>query len=226
MGPVLVRHFTTIKADGTYHVRSATLKQWDIHATYRQHFNAIDKHNSRRQGAVSFEDAWKTHRWWVREFQMVMGISEVNSWLLWRRFRPGASEAHFDLFRRRLTHQLMNHPRLMLERGEGMNLRGVSGLDHVVMENPKVTKGRGAKAQLRSMRGRCRFCGSLTMWSCSCSPLVLGMSKEEVAAVMFVCSPRQNPLCHAHHRAGREPLNVRAQAAVAAWQTREKARRS
>ena len=226
MGQILVRNFTAIRADGTFHVRSATLEQWDIHATYRRHFNSIDKHNSRRQGGVSFEDTWKTHRWWVREFQMAMGISEVNSWLLWRRFRQGASDVDFDFFRRRLAYQLLNHPRLMLERGEGMTLRGISGLDHVLLENPKATMGLGAKAQVRSIRGRCRYCGSLTMWSCSCSPLLQGMNREEVAKVMFVCSPRQNPLCHAHHLAGREPRQARSQAIAASWETRKKARRS
>ena len=52
MGEELVRHFTSIRSDGTFHVRSATLAQWDIHATYRKHFNAIDKHNSKCQGGA------------------------------------------------------------------------------------------------------------------------------------------------------------------------------
>ncbi len=48
MGTTLQRHFTIIRSDGTWDVKSARLEQCDIHATYRRYFNAIDKHSSKR----------------------------------------------------------------------------------------------------------------------------------------------------------------------------------
>ena len=107
MGDELVRHFTIIKSDGTYSVRSASLAQWDVHAPYRRYFNAIDKHNSKRQGGGSFEDSWKMHKWWLREFQLLFGMSEVNAFLLWRQFIPGQADCTMDYFRRRLAYQLV-----------------------------------------------------------------------------------------------------------------------
>ena len=44
-------------------------------------FNAIDKHNSKRQSATSFENR-KMHNWWVRDYQILFGMSEVNVFLL------------------------------------------------------------------------------------------------------------------------------------------------
>ena len=90
MGATLQRHFTVIMSDGTWDVKLASLEQWGIHATYRRHFIAIDKHNSKRQGPTSFEDTRKTYnKWWLREFQMLVGMSKMNAWLLWKRFKPG-----------------------------------------------------------------------------------------------------------------------------------------
>ena len=47
-GETIVRNFTTIRRDGTWNVRSATMEQDDIHAKYRKHFNTLDKHNAIR----------------------------------------------------------------------------------------------------------------------------------------------------------------------------------
>ena len=68
MGEPLQRHFAIIWSQGSWEVKSTSLEQWEIHEKYRRHFNAIDKHNSKRQGPSSFEDNWKTHKWWLREF--------------------------------------------------------------------------------------------------------------------------------------------------------------
>ena len=103
MGETIERYFTVIRADVSWDVRSAILEQWDIHDKYRRYFNAIDKHNSKRQGPASFEDLWKTHKWWLREFQMLTGMSEINALLLWRKFKPGEQENDASLFRRKLA---------------------------------------------------------------------------------------------------------------------------
>ena len=56
MGEILQRHYTIIRSDGIWEVRSTSLAQWEIHEKYMRHFNAIDKHYSKRQGPSSFED--------------------------------------------------------------------------------------------------------------------------------------------------------------------------
>ena len=55
-GETLHRYFTTIRADGSYNVRSATLEQMHIHELYKKYFNALDRHNTIRQGGHCFED--------------------------------------------------------------------------------------------------------------------------------------------------------------------------
>jgi hypothetical protein len=82
MGEAMQRTYSVLKADGTFEVMKFVLVQWAIRSIYRRNFNAIDMHNSKRQGATCFEDTWKTHRWWIREFQMLIGMSEINSFLL------------------------------------------------------------------------------------------------------------------------------------------------
>lgn len=84
MGNTLTRHFTVhySKLNGDWQTMTAHLDQWHIHELYRFNFIAIDKYNAKRQGGTSFEDTWKTHSWWVRDFQVLFGMSEVNSFIL------------------------------------------------------------------------------------------------------------------------------------------------
>jgi hypothetical protein len=115
------RHFTITRSDGTWDVRSSSsLEQWGIHATYRRYFNASYKHNSRRQGLTSFDDIWKTHKWWLHEFQMLMGMSQVNAWLLWKKFKPEQDERDGSLFRRIFALQLLHHHVMLEEREESL----------------------------------------------------------------------------------------------------------
>mmetsp|Transcript_5073 Transcript_5073/g.14159 ORF Transcript_5073/g.14159 Transcript_5073/m.14159 type:complete len:471 (-) Transcript_5073:163-1575(-) len=123
MAHPIVRRFTVIRGDGTYNVRTAELHQQDMHATYRRSFNGVDKHNSLRQGNHNFEDSWKTHQWWVRDFQMLFGMSEVNAYLFWRHFIPGEADINLYHFRSRLTHPPLHNPIFMRERGDSRMLR-------------------------------------------------------------------------------------------------------
>ena len=214
MGEELHRRFTVIRADGTFHVRNASLAQWDVHATYRRHFNAIDKHNSKRQGGMSFEDSWKTHKWWLREFQMLFGMTEVNAYLLWRRFKPDQGECNFDYFRRRLAYQLLHNPLRSLELGDIRHLRALEFSQHMPMMN-QVKKKDG-----KPIKGVCRFCKKRTIWSCSCAPCLEGMDKGQRAGCMYICSFTQNPACFCSHKDGAEPRNKRSVAAVQRWVAR------
>lgn len=168
---------------------------------------------------MSFEDTWKTHRWWVREFQMLMGMSEAKSWLLWRRFKPDASEVHFDFFRRRLAYQLIYNPRLRLEQGEGINTRGPRMLGHKLIRNPPRSGG------LKPRRGACRICGLRSQWSCICAPMKPGMDVKDLGEVMFCCSTTQNPECLPTHTcSGHNHINIRSEGAKARWKAQREAR--
>ena len=63
----------------------------------------MDKHNAKRQGPQCLEDTWKVHKWWVRDFQMLFGMSEINALLCWRKFKHGQQDTSADTFRRRLA---------------------------------------------------------------------------------------------------------------------------
>jgi hypothetical protein len=216
MGTTLQRHFTVIRSDGSWDVRSASLEQWDIHATYRRYFNAIDKHNSKRQGPASFEDTWKTHKWWLREFQMLVGMSEVNAYLLWKRFKPGQNDCDASLFRRRLAFQLLHHPVRLIEREESLAMTrsrrlGIAGApEHYLVQNPK-----GGKNRLKRLH--CRYCDKKSAYSCACSPWVGGDMNPRDA--MVVCSDRQGGRCMLRHRAGEKPVQKRSKAAGDGWRS-------
>ena len=218
MGESMVRHYPVMRADGTTEVRTAIFEQWHVHALYRKNFNALDMHNAKRQGGTSFEDTWKTHRWWLRDFQMLFGMSEVNAYLAWKRFKPGGDDCTPDMFRRRLAYQMLHHPITMLERGERASLRAwrppVCG--HYLVDTPMRTSG-----QNRRQRRGCRYCCKKTQWTCACMPWVDGMEEGALGRVMFICSPKQSPECFARHVRGEEPINWRSAAVAKGWVTRK-----
>lgn len=69
-GAQLSRTFTRLRGDGTYNTYTNKHNQMHIHELYRSSFNVVDMHNAKRQGGASLEDTWKTHKWWVRDFQV------------------------------------------------------------------------------------------------------------------------------------------------------------
>jgi hypothetical protein len=104
IGEAMQRACSVLKADGTFEVMKFVLEQWAIHSIYRRNFNAIDMHSPKRQGPTCFEDTWKTHRWWIREFHMLIGMIEINVCLLWKRFKPCQHQCSLDFFRTMLVH--------------------------------------------------------------------------------------------------------------------------
>jgi hypothetical protein len=199
MGETLLRHFTIIRSDGSSDVRSISLPQWDIHGKNRRFFNAIDKHNSKRQGPISFEDTWKSHKWWMREFQMLAGMSEINALLMWRRFKPGLEGCEASIFRRRLAFQMMHHPIRLAEREESLALShsrrlGIPGApEHYLVQNPI-----GEKKRMRRLH--CRYCEKKFAYSCACASWTGGDMNPKDA--MVVCSDRQGGPFMLRHRAG------------------------
>ena len=205
-GASKIRKFTTIRADGTYFVREASLHQMHIHERYRAGFNALDKHNAYRQGSSSFEGSWHTHRWWIREYSALLGMSEVNAWLAYRRFVPGQGSLSYSRFRRKLCYQLLNHPKHMEE--EAMQTRSMAyteGEHHKVLALGKGPSG----AQLQR---QCSFCTSRTKFYCSCTPM-----EGPGGRGIYFCCIRTNPQCYQKHRDGVKPNNKRAEGQKARW---------
>jgi hypothetical protein len=207
MGIELVRNFTVKRSNGDWCVRTATLAQWHIHQLYRGSFNAVDVHNSKRQGGMSFEDTWKTHAWWVRDYQVLFGISEVNAFLLWRRFKPGMAAASLRQFRMALCHQLLHNSWLAAERGasQGAVAHGAS------------TTSTGHHLVANTTKRRCRACGMNTKWKCVCC------EDEDASGNMFLCSPSTQRRCLLDHVEGKVRSNRGSEGAAARW--RKHARR-
>jgi len=163
-----------------------------------RHFNSIDKHKSKRQGPSSFEDTWKTHKWWLREFQMLAGMSEINALLMWRRFKQGQEMCDATLFRRRLAYDMMHHPVRLAEREESLALSRSRRLG--ILGGPKhflVLKPSGTRKRVKRLH--CRYCDKKSAFSCACSPFIgEGMNPR---AAMAICSGRQGGRCMLRHRA-------------------------
>jgi hypothetical protein len=207
-GATLHRKFTTIRADGSYATREATLEQDNIHEVYRKYFNALDKHNSIRQGGACFESTWKTHRWWVREFQMLWGISEVNAWLLYKIYKPGMDKLSFSDFRRELCLQIFRHPKILRDRelraraladDEDIELHGLENL------------GRNEGGHL--VQRTCAFCPKKTSFYCPCTQ---GDSEPGI----YLCNPASGRDCFKRHCVGEAPENRKSKALRDRWQRR------
>ena len=193
-----VRNFTTIRADGTYFVREATLNQMHIHEIYRSGFNTLDKHNAYRQGGNSFEGSWHTQKWWVREYAGLLGMSEVNAWLAYRRFVPGAGDLSYAMFRRKLCFKLLHHPK-HLEEQMRTRARDVeaSNIHRILRLGPGITGAQRLQ--------KCCYCPKRTQFYCACTPL-------EGKKGMFVCRE-----CINKHRDGLPPLNMRSRGQKRRW---------
>ena len=204
-GETLHRAFTTIRADGTYNSREATLRQMQIHELYRKFFNALDKNNSYRQGRHNLEDSWKTKRWYVREFQALWGMSEVNAWLLYRKFVPGAGNVTFTEFRKRLVYAMLHHPSWVEER---MRLRsqGAEG-NHSMHTIAKI----GVSASGVALKRTCVMCGIGSEHCCTCTPT------RNMPGIP-ICNPSgRRPECHAKHLVGERPPNRRSESRANVW---------
>jgi hypothetical protein len=152
---------------------------------------------------------------------MLMGMAEVNAFLLYRKFKPGHGDCTPGIFRRRLAYQMLYHPVLMREIAERAALRQHVSASHTLQRNPT----KDGNPLSRSMRLACKFCGEKTMWSCRCAPWMDGMDKRMKRGCMFTCSPAQNPDCFASHVNGAEPRSRLCVAMVQAW-VKRKARKA
>eukprot|EP00192_Tetraselmis_astigmatica_P013186 CAMPEP_0117655502 /NCGR_PEP_ID=MMETSP0804-20121206/4312_1 /TAXON_ID=1074897 /ORGANISM="Tetraselmis astigmatica, Strain CCMP880" /LENGTH=338 /DNA_ID=CAMNT_0005461855 /DNA_START=334 /DNA_END=1351 /DNA_ORIENTATION=+ len=105
-GPVIIHRWVkTIHKDGKAKVSGKTFSTLQASAYYRKHFNAVAKHNAKRQGGHCLEDDWRTHQWILRDFQAMYGATLVNSLLAMRFFMRKPELAQWK-FQQRLCEQL------------------------------------------------------------------------------------------------------------------------
>ena len=201
MGKTLERNYTVRKADGLTQPVQVILEQWNIHELYRAHFNTVDKHNAKRQGPQCLEDTWKVHKWWVRDFQMLFGMSEINALLCWRKFKHGQQDTSADTFRRRLAFQMLHHPLYVAEYEASNERHRVGEQHHYLVMNPKKETGQ----QNRARRFHCIYCHRKTSFSCVCAPVVAGMNKGQIRKAVHLCSSTQDATCLDKHQRGVAP---------------------
>ncbi len=77
----------------------------------------VDDHNNLRHSLPSIEDTWRTDRWPARVFAFLLSVSEVNIYLVMRRFVWDDSTTPTYLnFQRMLAWELINNPLIQIEK--------------------------------------------------------------------------------------------------------------
>jgi hypothetical protein len=192
MAEPITRRITINRADGISWVESRTFEQMDVHAKYRSGFNAVDKHNAKRQGdKACLEDTWKTHTWWVRDYQMLVDMTVVNAVLLWRQYRD--PDVDVFTFKARLAKQMMCNKWLKETRE----------VTHTSIHAPVPLQHKLVKicAEKRVYQ-KCRFCGNLTPYMCACcGPFAPGATR---GTQQFMCGNAERT-CFAQHCQAQTP---------------------
>ena len=108
----------------------------------------------------------------MRDFQFFFGVSEVNAFLLWRRYR--CNNSTMEHFRRSLTYQMIYNPWRDRRNSRGRGITGgeLEQLNHYLIYLPSYISASN------SGKRRCRACGALTAWCCACSPPPLALNSS------------------------------------------------
>ena len=135
---------------------------------------------------------------------MLWGMSEVNAWLLYRRFKHGTSDISFTRFRRMLYKQLLEHPKWVdhqrVTRSQATTCHG----KHLLLPIPQPE---GVVSQVYR---RCTDCGQRTHFYCGC--LAYDMS-----TTIYICPPNLRPECMANHLQGLQPIIRRSLGQQERW---------
>ena len=207
LGPVHIhRRVRTIHKDGRAKVSDKTLTTVMASKKYRDNFNAIDKHNAKRQGRACLEDVWRTHRWVLRDYQALVGVSLINVLLSIRHFTR-LDVPYWKFLRVLYTQLLENH--LYLSRRRPRNSQGPKP---ALLHRMLSTKEHMGKIVQRM----CVQCGKTkSMWFCPCKghpQAGTAASRNYLDPCAFLCSPKQNPECFVRHMKGEPTYKLQASA--------------
>ena len=201
-GPVVIhRRVKTIHKDGRSRVSGKTFTTLHAPAYYRKVFNAVDKHNAKRQGGACLEDIWFTHRWAVRDFQALFGVSLVNTLLSVRYFQQ--RKVPQWQFVRTLSYQLMNN-KILRGRLRSHKRNHALMVEHEV--HWLIDSGSGDGTRMQRV---CVICKQIkSQWYCKCGGCPIlgtansGRGRDPSDTSIFICSPSQNPECFLAHKMG------------------------
>ena len=154
-----------------------TFKYTEVFSNHFKFRHAVDDHNNLRQGVLSFEETWATHRWAIRIFSFILAVVEVNVFLAFRYFVWNASQQmDFMPFRKRLAKALI-HNEHVPPNSNSPPTRSQRRNNHEIAAAPphakKFAQGRWEKsAKKRYQQYTCKSpnCKKMIRTYCSCSP--------------------------------------------------------
>eukprot|EP00963_Diacronema_lutheri_P006072 scaffold511_cov412-Pavlova_lutheri.AAC.5 len=144
---------------------------------YRSKYSIVDQHNRLRTGSVAFHDVWKTHDFRIRELSELIGLAEVNTFLLMR--ANGTGQVRQKQCRMLLAKELLENPWIMAEleteRQQALRLRPLitsmgdlgGGNGHRLVALEEVMRTSGEDTQVREVtQRRCVMCGRKASAAC------------------------------------------------------------
>lgn len=158
-----------------------TFKYTEVFSNHFQFRHAVDDHNNLRQGEISLEQTWGTHRWPLRIFAFILAVVEVNCYLAFRYFvwTKEAEKYDFIPFRKRLAKALIHNEYIVPTTPNGGIRRSRRQTEnrHTLETAPshatKIVNGAWEKtAKKKHQQYTCKGakCKKLIRTYCACSP--------------------------------------------------------
>jgi hypothetical protein len=140
--------------------------------------HAVDDNNNIRQGSLSFETAWATKKWYIRQFAFIIALAETNACLAYNHFLK--KKVTLIEFRRQLANELvdlwMSSQREVQEPVCGPRMTR-SMTTHVLVTKPPHSgvwrNGEWTKTKQMYQKSVCtgENCNRMTRTYCSCNKL-------------------------------------------------------
>jgi hypothetical protein len=158
--------------------RTLTFKYNEPFANHYFARHAVDDHNNLRQGKISLEETWRTHRWEFRVFAFILGVIEVNTYDAFRYFvwsKNHTSPPDFISFRKKLAKAMIFNEYLAPPLQERRRTR--QNNCHELETAPKYAReftstgwNFGNKKSYQQYTCRSDGCKNMIRTYCSCNP--------------------------------------------------------
>ena len=199
-GGCFERSVRTIHSSGRCSYRKEVLQQDSMHHLYRRagFSNSLPGGQPDGCGRRPFEETWLSWKWWVCEWQYMLALTEVNAFLLWRKYNNPSCT--MGKFRRRLIHQMLTNKWWLSSNGAHLRSAGESlatpaeGLEHYLLKIPGSDVKPGVKS---AGTHRCFACQRLTSYHCACNPITT-VGGPAAATGIAVCATHDKH-CFARH---------------------------
>ena len=191
----------------TTHLLAKEIPVDETSQVYRSRYGIVDQHNRLRTGSVAFHDVWKTRDFRIRELSELIGLAEVNTFLLMRAKGPGHVRQKYC--RKVLAKELLENAWIMadleMERQQALRLRPLlaamagdeGGIGHRLVSLEEVMKHSGEGTGTKKIvQRRCVMCGKKASAAC------LLCHRPSEGTVAYLCGPYTGRECAAQHMAG------------------------